>query len=144
MEKEEEVSKKIQERYALLQQIKTESENVQRKLLELEFARSELDKTIETLEFLDKLDNRPIEGLMNLGSGVYAYADVKNTGKVLINVGAGVIIEKNIKDAIEFAKKRVELIKDAMVRFEGALQRLLEEAEKVQNEINELAKQIKK
>ena len=144
MEKKDEISRKIQERLYLLQQIKNESESIQRRIVELELVQSELNKTTESLEFLSKLHEDKIEGLMNLGGGIFAYAEVKNFRKILLDVGAGVIIEKDVRDAIEYTKKKIQSLRENMVKLENILQKLLEEAEKVQKEINELSKEVKK
>jgi len=139
MEKEE-VAKKIQERLLLLQQLQSESEIIQRRIVELELVQSELDKTIESLEYFDSLDGS-VEALMNLGGGVFAYVDVKDSKKMLVDVGAGVIIEKEVKDAIETLKKRKENIQQNVLKLEQALQQIVTQAEKIQMEIAELSKE---
>ncbi len=144
MEKRNEISKKIQEKLLVLQQIKNESENIQRRMIELELLQAELNKTTESLEFLEKIDKDKLESLMSLGGGTFAYAELKNFKKVLVDVGAGIIIEKNVNDAIDYIKRKIERIRETMVKLEGMLQRLLEEAEKIQKEIGNLSKEIKK
>ncbi len=139
MEKEE-VSRKIQEKLMVLQQLQSEGEAIQRKIVELELVQSELDKTIESLEYFDSLDGS-VEALMNLGGGVFAYVDVKDSKKMLVDVGAGVIIEKEVKDAIETLKKRKENIQQNVSQLEQALQQIVNQAEKIQMEIAELSKE---
>ena len=139
MEKEE-VARKIQERLMILQQLQGESELIQRRIVELELVQSELDKTIESLEYFDSLDGS-VEALMNLGGGVFAYVDVKDSKKMLVDVGAGVIIEKEVKDAIETLKKRKENIQQNVLKLEQALQQIVNQAEKIQMEIAELSKE---
>lgn len=139
MEKEE-VARKIQERLLLLQQLQSESEIIQRRIVELELVQSELDKTIESLEYFDSLDGS-VEALMNLGGGVFAYVDVKDSKKMLVDVGAGIIIEKEVKDAIETLKKRKENIQQNVLKLEQTLQQIVTQAEKIQMEIAELSKE---
>jgi prefoldin alpha subunit len=136
----EEVARKIQERLLVLQQLQSESEVIQRRIVELELVQSELDKTIESLEYFDSLDGS-VEALMNLGGGVFAYVDVKDSKKMLVDVGAGVIIEKEVKDAIETLKKRKENIQQNVLKLEQALQQIVNQAEKIQMEIAELSKE---
>ncbi|HDM60343.1 MAG TPA: prefoldin subunit alpha, partial [Archaeoglobus veneficus] len=89
----EEATRKIQEKLYVLQQLQNESEAIQRRILELEVVQSELNKTIESLEYFESLDGS-VEALMNLGGGVFAYVDVKDSKKMLVDVGAGVIVER--------------------------------------------------
>ena len=139
----EEATRKIQERLYILQQLQNESEAIQRRILELEVVQSELNKTIESLEYFESLDGS-VEALMNLGGGVFAYVDVKDSKKMLVDVGAGVIVEREVKDAIETLKKKKERIQQNIVKLEQALQQLATQAEKIQAEIAEMVKEQEK
>ncbi len=138
----EEATKKIQERLYILQQLQNEGEAIQRKIVELEVVQSELDRTIESLEYFDSLDGS-VEALMNLGGGVFAYVDVKDSRKMLVDVGAGVIVEKEVKGAIETLKKKKEKVRQSVVRLEQAIQQIAAQAEKIQAEIAEMVKEAK-
>ncbi|RLI89431.1 MAG: prefoldin subunit alpha [Archaeoglobales archaeon] len=139
----EEATKKIREKLYVLQQLQNESEAIQRRILELEVVQSELNKTIESLEYFESLDGS-VEALMNLGGGVFAYVDVKDSKKMLVDVGAGVIVEREVKDAIETLKKKKERIQQNIVRLEQVLQQLAAQAEKIQAEIAEMVKEQEK
>jgi len=132
LEKEREVD----ERIILLQQLQNEAEAIQRRIVELEIVDSQLEKTIESLEYFNSLDEK-VEALMNLGGGVFAYVDVKNAKKMLVDVGAGVVIEKEVGEAIEFLKKKREIIQQNVTTLEQALQQIVERARQLQQEIAE-------
>ncbi len=131
LEKEE-----VDERIILLQQLQNEAEAIQRRIVELEIVDSQLEKTIESLEYFNSLDEK-VEALMNLGGGVFAYVDVKNAKKMLVDVGAGVVIEKEVGEAIEFLKKKREIIQQNVTTLEQALQQIVERARQLQQEIAE-------
>jgi prefoldin alpha subunit len=133
-----EKSRKIQEKLIVLQQLRNESEVLQKKIVEIEIAQSELEKTIESLEYFDSLDGS-VEALMNLGGGVFAYVDVKESKKMLVDVGAGVIVEKEVKDAINSLKKRREKMQQMISNLENMLDQIVTKAEGVQKELAELA-----
>jgi len=135
----EEKEKEIQEKYLILQQLQAESEAVQRRIIELELADSQLEKTIESLEYFSSVEGN-VEALMNLGGGVFAYVDVKNCKKMLVDVGAGVVVEKEVKEAIEFLKKRRENIQQTIAKLEQVLQQIAERAREIQED---LAKALK-
>ncbi len=139
-EKERELQAKVRERLLMLQQLQGESEAIQRKIVELELVDTELDKTIESLEYFNSLDGS-VEALMNLGGGVFAYVDVRDSKKMLVDVGAGVIVEKEVGDAIESLKKKKEKIEENIKKLGEVLEQLAAQAERIQAEIAELTKQ---
>ncbi|HIP25573.1 MAG TPA: prefoldin subunit alpha [Archaeoglobus profundus] len=140
---EQQKEKEIREKYLALQQLQAESEIIQRKIIELELAHSQLEKTIESLEFFNSIDGN-VNALMNLGGGVFAYVNVSNVKKLLVDVGAGIMVEKDVKEAIEFLKKKKEDIEQAMVQLEQALQQVVEKAKSVQNELTKIIQEGKK
>ncbi len=130
----------VQEKYYLLQQLQAESEAIQRKIIELEIIDSQLEKTIESLEYFNSLDDN-VEALMNLGGGVFAYVDVKNAKKMLVDVGAGVVVEREVKEAIEFLKKKREAIQRDITQLETLLQQILERMRTIQADLAKALKQ---
>jgi len=134
---------KVQEQIFLLQQLQAESEAVQRKIVELELMSVELDKTIESLEYFESLDGS-VEALMNLGGGVFAYVDVKDSKKMLVDVGAGIIIEKKVEEAIETLKKKKEKVNENIAKLEQVLQQIVNQARKIQEELAKAQKESEK
>ncbi len=128
------MEKEVEEKLYILQQLQSEAEAIQRKIIELELVDSQLEKTIESLEYFNSLDGS-VEALMNLGGGIFAYVDVKNAKKMLVDVGAGVVIEKEVGEAIEFLKKKRELIQKNVANLEQMLQQIVEKARQIQIEL---------
>lgn len=137
MEEKSEKGREVQEKLILLQQLKNEGDAVQKRILELEIAHSELENTIESLEYFDSLDGS-VEALMNLGGGVFAYVDVKESKKMLVDIGAGVIVEKEVKDAIETLNKRKQKMQETISKLENMLGQIVSKAEELQRELIKL------
>ncbi len=133
------VQAKVREKLLVLQQLQNESEALQRKIVELELVGTELEKTIESLEYFNSLDGS-VEALMNLGGGVFAYVDVKDSKKMLVDVGAGVIVEKEVGEAIESLKKKKEKIEENVKKLGEVLEQIAAQAERIQAEIAELTR----
>lgn len=140
MAESEDRDQKVQEKYYYLQQLRNDSETVQNRINEVENARNELDSTIESLEYFESLDGQA-EALMNLGGGVFAYVDVKDSRKMLCDVGGGVVMEKEVGDAIESLKERREKLKENISNLENTYNQIVNEAEKVQQELTELTRE---
>ncbi|MFO7965990.1 MAG: prefoldin subunit alpha [Archaeoglobaceae archaeon] len=130
----------VQEKYYYLQQLRNDSETVQNRISEVENARNELDSTIESLEYFSSLDGQ-VEALMNLGGGVFAYVDVKDSRKMLCDVGGGVVMEKEVDDAVESLKERREKLKENISNLENTFNQIVNEAEKVQQELTEMTRE---
>ena len=128
------MEKEVEEKLYILQQLQSEAEAIQRKIIQLEIVDSQLEKTIESLEYFNSLDGS-VEALMNLGGGIFAYVDVKNAKKMLVDVGAGVVVEKEVGEAIEFLKKKRELIQKNVTNLEQVLQQIVEKARQIQIEL---------
>ena len=138
-----EVERAIQERLMFLEELRREAEGVQARIVEIQILKDELSRTIESLEFFQKTED-DVEALLNLGGGVFAYVDVKNSKKMLVDVGAGVVIEKEIKDAIETLKNKRQNVEETEKKLREILNQVASQMEKVQKEISELAKSVKK
>ncbi len=126
---------KVQEKLAALQYLQSEAEVLQRRIVELELLENEYRKTLETLEFFESIDS-DVEALMNLGGGVFAYVDVKNSKKMLVDIGSGVVVEREVKEAIEFVKNRIKKIEENSKNLTAMLQQVLAQAAKIQEELS--------
>uniref|UniRef100_A0A7C3VG14 Prefoldin subunit alpha n=2 Tax=Archaeoglobus fulgidus TaxID=2234 RepID=A0A7C3VG14_ARCFL len=126
--------KEIQEKIATLQILQEEAEAIQRRIMELEILENEYRKTLETLEFFKSIDS-DVEALMNLGGGIFAYVDVKNSKKMLVDIGSGVVVEREVEEAIEFIKKRIGRIEENQEKMTSMLQQILAQIQRIQQEI---------
>jgi prefoldin alpha subunit len=139
MENQEVKDREVQEKLAVLQQLQAEADTVQRRIVELELLSSEYSRTIETLEYFNSIDGS-VEALMNLGGGVFAYVDIKNAKKLLVDVGAGVVIERDIESALEFVKKKRDKIEEEINRLTSIVQQIAAQAARVQEELSKMVR----
>ncbi|MDK2795405.1 MAG: prefoldin alpha subunit [Archaeoglobaceae archaeon] len=129
----------IEEKVAILQQIQRDFELLQRRLVELELVANEYRRAISTLEFL-KSSEKEVNALISLGGGIYAYSDIKECKKVLVDIGSRVVVEKDVESALDFIKKRLEEVEKSSAETANTLKSLALEASKIQREIAELSK----
>lgn len=81
----------------------------QEQLQNLQNIELELDRTAEALKNLKEKQ----AGLFNLSSGVFVNAELRNINKLLVNVGAGVLVEKDIDGTLQFLNERKKEVGDA-------------------------------
>lgn len=94
----------------------------------------ELRRAIRTLEAVGAAASGDVL-LMPLGGGTYVRATLAAPGKVLANVGAGVHVESGVDDAVKVLAERAQAT-------EAAIQRVGEEAARVEKELNALARAL--
>lgn len=129
----------IEEKFAVLQQLQREFEALQRRIVELELLANEYRKAVSSLEFLKSSEN-VVNALVNLGGGVFGYAEIKESKKFLVDVGAGIVIEKSVEDTLGFIKRKLEEVEKASAEAASALRKVAVEASRIQQELAELSK----
>jgi len=105
--------------------------NVQNQNLELlTLSLSELKVTLETLEQLKKIETGK-ELLIPLGSGSYVRSSLKQNDKVIIGVGSGFSVEKDVDEAKATVDKRA-------AELESAIQKTRERMQEISGRLEEL------
>ena len=99
-------------------------EELQHKYIELQIMKQRISQYVEQKQALDEKEaemNNTIEALRNidtvkqgeemwssLGSGTFVRSDIKDTKKVLVAVGAGIVTKETVPRAIEILESRVK------------------------------------
>ncbi len=82
--------------------------------------------------------------LVPLGTGVYVKSTIHSVDKVLVNVGAGVVVEKKKNDATNFIEQRIKEFELAARQLSSQKQQISQRLMDIQNTINAYAGQIQK
>ncbi|RMF29441.1 MAG: prefoldin subunit alpha [Candidatus Nitrosothermus koennekii] len=80
--------------------------------------------------------------LMPVGMGVYVQSLIKDDAKFLVNVGAGISIEKKREDAIAFIENRLRELEAALNNITSQKQDIQLRMEQMRREANELVMQM--
>jgi len=129
MAKEDEISRNL----TLIEYYKEQLGSLEIQQQYLQAALQDIYKSKVTMEQMENAD-KDTEILIPIGGGVYINGSLNNVTKVLLDVGAGVVTEKGIPDAI---KKLEEKIKNIQENFE----KLLQMAQKIQEESAKLSQE---
>jgi prefoldin alpha subunit len=81
------------------------------------------------------MDESEVESLMPVGIGVYMKALVPSVKKLLVNVGAGVIVEKSREDTVNYIESRIK-------EFETALSQLYSQKQQIEMRMEQIQKQV--
>jgi prefoldin alpha subunit len=89
-----------------MQVYREEAQVLQQQLANLQVNYSSAEAAVQTLENLSKL-KRDEGMLLPIGSGAFIKSKVENNDVALIDVGAGVIVEKPVPEAVVFIKSKM-------------------------------------
>ncbi len=110
---------------------------VQGQLQALERGMIEIGTTKNSLESIKEL-KKDVSSLYPLGSGMFAKGTLAKQDRLLVDVGAGAIIEKDIADAEKILQSRETDIRTNITNYQGLLANL----EKQYNDLAEKARSL--
>ena len=84
-----------------------------------------------------------IQSLVPLGIGVYVKSLIYPVEKVLVNIGAGVVVEKKKDDAVNFIEQRIKEFELATKQLSTQKQQISHRMMKIQNTVNSYVVQMR-
>jgi len=102
----------------------------------------------ESHNSLEALSGLPSESetlsLIPLGIGVYVKGSIHPLERVLVNIGAGVVVEKKKDDAINFVEQRTKEFELATKQLAAQKQQISQRMIDIQNTVNSYMNQIQR
>ena len=83
------------------------AEAIQQQMNMVQISRDDCIRALATIEELDALEEG-IETMVPIGAGSFVYGNFNDLSKVIVNVGAGISVEKSIDGAKEILNHRKE------------------------------------
>jgi prefoldin alpha subunit len=99
----------------------------------MENGRMEALAAVEALQGISEADDNTV--LLQIGGGASLRVKVLEPDKVLLNIGAEVIVERTNKDAVEF-------LKDRITEMEASEKKVVETLDRLRNQMNEITKRL--
>jgi prefoldin alpha subunit len=100
-----------------------------------------LDRALGAVEAMDQAEEGQ-EMLVPIGSGSFVHAKLASREKVVLNIGAGVSIEKTVADAREALKARKADVAEASKKLSDVLSKIDQEMQKIQAILGEYESQM--
>ena len=135
-ENKEKKQEELQHKYIELQILKQQIAQYVEQKQAFDEKESEMNATIDALRNLDTIKQGD-EMWSSLGSSTFVRSDIKDTKKVLVAVGAGVVAKETVSRAIEILEGRVKDLNSAGVQ-------IVEQANMMLERINELEPQVQR
>lgn len=102
---------------------------------------TELNLASMSLEGIEKKDSDSI--FVPIGGGSYVKAKLEDTDKVVYGIGAGIAVEKSIKEAKEDIANRISELNKTKAALEQQLNQVLIRMQEGQNKLQELTATLK-
>ena len=139
MTNDEELSKYM----ALIERYKEEMNALETQSSYLQAAIADYNKAKITLEHLSDKD-KGTEILLPIGGSTFIDASVKETSKVLFDIGGGIVTEKKVEDAIKSIDKRIDDLQKTQERLVSSMQNLQAEAMEISAKAQKLISEEQK
>src|SRR3989344_6220769 len=133
----EEKEKKAQEMYMEFQMLDQHIKQLQKQLQAITQQLMEFESTSMSLEDLQKVPAGK-EIFVPLSSGIFAKAEIKDTSELLVNVGANVVVQKDIASAKKLIANQVEEIRKLQKRMMEELEKMTGKAANIEEELQKL------
>jgi prefoldin alpha subunit len=127
MTQEEDITKNL----TLIEYYKQQLESIDLQLQYLRSTLAEYQRAKMTIEQLHAVDENA-ELLIPVGAGTFMNGSLKNASNVLIGVGAGIVMEKTVDDAVIKLEERIK-------RIQENLEKMLSLGQKIQSDAEQLS-----
>ena len=81
------------------------------------------------------------EALMPIGVGVYLKTNIPSIDKLLVNVGAGVTIEKTREDTLHYIESRIKEFEIGLNQLRDQKKQITSQLEQIQQQVNSMLHQ---
>ena len=119
-----------------MQMLESYTENLDQKEEAIMTFLREAISSVESIMGINQ--NQEFESLVPVGLGTYVKANISGTSKVLIDVGAGIVVEKEHNSAINYLESRVKELQVALNETASQKHQILMRLEQLKQEMNRL------
>lgn len=136
------LDQELKARYHELEHLEKHMSTLSNQLNNLEDKGVELESIKKAIEEVDHVSEGK-EILVPISNGIFMRAKIDNTSKLLINVGANTVVEKDLKSSVELVEKQQKELEKFKMNLITQMQTIDEHTYKVEAEIEERIKQSK-
>lgn len=134
------VQQELQEKYLELQILKQQISSFVEQKQAIDERENELSITIDALKKLGSI-KKGEEMWSSIGSGAFVRSDIKDIEKVLVAVGAGVVMKESVSKAVEILESRFEELNKVGSEIVQQANVMLERINRLEPEVQKLAEE---
>jgi prefoldin alpha subunit len=132
--------KELQEKILVFRLLESRFENMVKQRDVLASKIVELQITLNTIDEMKTGD----DVLFSLGSSAYAKGKLSDKNKIIVEVGAGVVLEKGLDEAKQILSSRANEIQRVLMKIQRELTEISSELERLEPEIQQIADEMNK
>jgi prefoldin alpha subunit len=107
-------------------------------LKQREFLANKLVDVQITLESIDEIEKSKEDVLFPLGSAAYTFGRIVDKNKMIVEVGAGVALEKNLTEARDILNERMNDVENILTTVQRNIQEASESLQTLEPEIQQM------
>ena len=137
MENKEKQAQEIYMEYQMLDQ------HIKKMQAQLEAITNQLMEAASTSSAIDELDKIKAgkEIFVPISSGIFVKAEIKDTSDLLVNVGAGAVVQKNRESAKKLVEAQMEEMKKIHERMVSELEKMAARAGEIEQTLQKIMPQ---
>ena len=139
MNKEKDKEAEVSRYLALLEMYKEQIESLTNQSQIIQAMIEEYNRTKITLDKISNVEDRT-EVLLSVGGGTFVNANIKDTKKVVYNIGADILVEKTIEEAVKSIDERIDLLYNNLQKVVETTQKLEEAATQISEKVQDMMK----
>lgn len=93
---------------------------------------------MSTISSIDEIGKNQENILFKLGGEAFTYGNIADKNKILVEIGAGIILEKSIEDGKEILTRREQEMENALKEVQNNISQISNAMNQLGPEINEL------
>ncbi len=129
--------KELQEKMFIYRTLESRLEALAR---QRDLVSSKIVEIMSTISSIDEIDKNQENILFKLGGEAYTHGNVTDKNKILVGIGAGIILEKPIEDGKEILNKRKQEMENVLKEIQNNIVQVSSAINQLGPEINELIK----
>ncbi len=135
--------KNANEKYLELQILNQQIRQLQQQIVNLENQVIELEVLEDNLEEIKKI-KEGTEILVSLGAGIFAKASLKDSKKLIMNVGSNTMVKKEVDEAKKVVTDQIDQLKNLIQDISMELEHAVVRIQEAQKDIQEMVEASKK
>ncbi len=132
---------RLQEKFMQMEYLKGQAENVQQQVSMIANSINELQVAKSALKNMKDIGEGS-EILVPLGAGAYATATLKRNKSVIMSLGADILADKSMDEAISIVESQIAKLEEAHEKVAGGLSEINRGLQALAPEVQSLAKKL--
>lgn len=116
------VSQQMQNLAVQAKRVENQASSLQQQMQQLNNKINMIESTREGIDELIQKDDQEV--ITPIGDDVYVQSKIRNSKKMLVNVGSGVVVEKKPSEATNILGDRKDMLIEARKKYQVQLQKL--------------------